>query len=145
MHEEKKSSMSDSSQPSLAEIACELLGSTNTGSLATHSVKHPAFPFASVVNYGVLPTGEPVFFLSSMSTHSKNLRANPKVSLLVYQSGDMASARATRRRRARSGKGRVSVSQSRCGPVDRVWRLCVFEAGCCRKLRRGWIWIDGLG
>ena len=86
---------SDSPQSSLADIAKELVGSTNTGSLATHSVKHPEFPFASVINYGVLPSGEPVIFLSSMATHSKNLRANPKVSLLVYHSGDMASARAT--------------------------------------------------
>jgi putative heme iron utilization protein len=85
-------------QPSTSNLlqrAKELLKTNRSGTIATFSAKHPGFPFASVVNYSVSAAGEPVFLLSSMATHSKNLRANPNVSLMVSDGDDLSKARMT--------------------------------------------------
>ncbi|MFK7768326.1 MAG: HugZ family protein [Mariniblastus sp.] len=83
---------------SLAAPTIELLKQNNSGSLSTFSVKHPEFPFASVASYCMSPQNEPVFFFSSMATHSKNLRSNPNAALLVTASQSasaLAGGRAT--------------------------------------------------
>lgn len=67
----------------LPVAARTLLSQNRTGALATFSTKHPGFPFTSIATYSVSPTGEPVFFFSSMARHSKNLRSNPNASMLV--------------------------------------------------------------
>lgn len=80
---------SDETQTNLTETAHQLLTQNSTGTLATFSTKHPGFPFASVASYSVSDAGEPIFFFSSMARHSKNLKNNPKASLLVAaQSGE---------------------------------------------------------
>ena len=83
---------------SLAQRAVKLIKQNNVGALSTHSVKHDGFPFASLANYSTDRRGQPVFFVSSMATHSKNIRANAKAALLVTElesSGDLASGRLT--------------------------------------------------
>ena len=81
--------------------ARNLLSQNQTGSLATFSTKHPGFPFASIATYSVSPSGEPIFFFSSMARHSKNLKSNPNASLLVTaeskgtSGGALASGRVT--------------------------------------------------
>jgi putative heme iron utilization protein len=85
-------------EKSLAQQAIELLKQNNVGTLSTHSVKHDGFPFASLTNYSINSDGQPIFFFSSMATHSKNIRANAKAALLVSESNtssDMASGRLT--------------------------------------------------
>ncbi len=79
----------------LTETAASLLNSNNTGALATVSVKHEGFPFASQAPYSVIQNpqdasaklGVPVFLFSDLSVHSKNLRKISKATLLI-QSGD---------------------------------------------------------
>ena len=83
-------------QPNLVDGAIELLNSQVAGSLATQSVKHPGFPFVSSTPFAVDENGYPVFFLSSMATHTKNLKQNPKASLLASGgSGQFSDARLT--------------------------------------------------
>ena len=89
----------DPSKPSHAERARTLLAMGGVSSLATNSKKHPGFPFASVMPYAIQPDGSPIFLISSMAVHTKNLESDPHATLLVIQ-GDGSDL---------LGAGRLSV------------------------------------
>ena len=74
-------------EPSHAERVRTLLTAERVGTLATHSAKHPGWPFASVMPYALDEAGAPVFLISSMAIHTHNVLADPRASLLVMQSG----------------------------------------------------------
>lgn len=74
-------------EPSHAERSRTLLMSERVGTLATQSLRHAGFPFASVMPYALLEDGAPLFLISSMAIHTQNLVAEPRASLLVMQSG----------------------------------------------------------
>lgn len=62
--------------------------------LATMSQKHEGYPFGSVMPYAVDGSGSPIFLISQMATHTKNLRAEPRATLLVAASaGSLGAAR----------------------------------------------------
>lgn len=86
-------------EPTHAERVRTLLATERLGSLATHSVHHDGFPFASVMPYALGDDAAPVFLISGMAIHTQNLLANPRASLLVVQSGSdsdpLGSPRAT--------------------------------------------------
>ena len=86
-------------EPSHAERVRTLLETERIGTLATQSVRHPGWPFASVMPYALARDGEPVFLISGMAIHTQNVLADPRASLLVMQSGSdsdpLGSARAT--------------------------------------------------
>lgn len=67
------------------------------GVLSTHSRDMPGFPFGSVAPYCLNGAGEPVFLISELAQHTKNLRADPRCSFIVIAGGDdiQASARLT--------------------------------------------------
>jgi putative heme iron utilization protein len=81
-------------EPSFAERARTLLHLGRIGSLSTLSRKQPGFPFGSVMPYGLDDRGRPIFLISTMATHTQNLQADPRASLLVTQpdSGDPLGA-----------------------------------------------------
>lgn len=86
-------------EPTYAERVRTLLETESLGTLATHSAKHPGFPFASVMPFALAGNGSPLFLISGMAMHTQNLLADPRVSLLVMQSGGdndpLGSPRAT--------------------------------------------------
>jgi len=86
-------------EPTHAERVRTLLSTERLGSLATHSVHHEGFPFASVMPYALDSNAAPMFLISGMAIHTQNLLANPRASLLVVQSGSdsdpLGSPRAT--------------------------------------------------
>ena len=86
-------------EPSHAERVRTLLSIERIGTLATHSVRHPGFPFASVMPYALDGNAAPIFLISSMAIHTQNLVADARASLLVMQSGSdsdpLGSPRAT--------------------------------------------------
>ena len=86
-------------EPSHAERVRTLLATERLDTLATHSVHHAGFPFASVMPYAVTGDAAPLFLISSMAIHTQNLVADPRASLLVMQSGSdadpLGSPRAT--------------------------------------------------
>jgi len=86
-------------EPTHAERARTLLTTERLGTLATHSVHHPGFPFASVMPYALDADAAPLFLISSMAIHTQNVVADPRASLLVMQSGSdadpLGSPRAT--------------------------------------------------
>jgi len=80
----------------LSQDALRLLHMRDSGALATHSVATSGFPFVSAAPYALIENGNCVFLFSSLSTHSKNLRANDQASLLISGSeGDLSDARLT--------------------------------------------------
>lgn len=82
-------------EPSFAERARTLLYLGRVGSLSTHSLKQPGFPFGSVMPYAPDDHGRPIFLISTMAMHTHNLRADARASLLVTQTesdGDVLGA-----------------------------------------------------
>jgi putative heme iron utilization protein len=86
-------------EPAHAERVRTLLESEPVGTLATQSVRHPGFPFASVMPFALVDGAAPLFLISGMAIHTQNLLADPRASLLVVQSGagadPLGSPRAT--------------------------------------------------
>src|SRR5215469_1667536 len=82
-HANPASSQPTLPEPSFAERTRTLLYLGRVGSLSTHSLKQPGFPFGSVMPYGLDEHGSPIFLISTMAMHTQNLRADPRASLLV--------------------------------------------------------------
>ncbi|MGZ8258047.1 MAG: HugZ family pyridoxamine 5'-phosphate oxidase [Methylotenera sp.] len=82
---------------SLALEARQFLRSTQSGMLSTFSAKFPGYPFGSVTPFVLDHSGQPVILISAIAEHTKNILANPKVSLLVFAGGEdlQANARLT--------------------------------------------------
>jgi putative heme iron utilization protein len=53
------------------------------GILATLSARRDGWPFASVPSYALTQSGDPLLLLSDLAEHTRNLRAEPRASLLV--------------------------------------------------------------
>lgn len=86
-------------EPSHAERTRTLASLVSIGTLSTMSLRHPGFPFGSLMPFSLDPTGRPIFLISSMAMHTRNLSADPKCSLFVAQpspdSDPLGAARAT--------------------------------------------------
>lgn len=71
-----------------------LLRQSGSGALGTHSVAMPGFPFVSAVPFVADASGRPVFLISGLAEHTRNLLADPRASLLVTEGEGMSLARA---------------------------------------------------
>ncbi len=65
----------------------QLLEAERHGVLATLSVRQAGWPFASATPFALDAEGRPLLLLSELAEHTKNLRADPRASLLVQDSG----------------------------------------------------------
>lgn len=73
--------------PTHAERARTLVAAQSTGALSTLSIEPPGgFPYGSFVTYG-LAGGSPVFLISELAEHTRNLHRDPRASLLVVEPG----------------------------------------------------------
>jgi heme iron utilization protein len=68
----------------LSQEARQFLRSTHSGILSTHSAKFDGYPFGSVAPFVLDHQCQPVILISDIAEHTKNIAANPKVSLLVF-------------------------------------------------------------
>jgi heme oxygenase (biliverdin-IX-beta and delta-forming) len=88
-----------SSQASQLKTAARaLLERERFGVLATLATRRAGWPFASIAPYGLDAEGEPLFLLSDLAEHTRNLQADARASLLVQEptEGDpQAAARLT--------------------------------------------------
>ena len=73
--------------PTHAERARTLVASENTGTLSTMAQEPEGYPYGSFVTFG-LDSGFPVFLISALAEHTKNLADEPRCSLLVAEPGD---------------------------------------------------------
>lgn len=65
------------------QIAYDLLAAQKTGILATNSRKKPGYPFASLTPYCLGPDQQPLFLMSRLAVHSKNLTDDRRCTLLI--------------------------------------------------------------
>jgi putative heme iron utilization protein len=61
-----------------------LLHAETFGSLATHSLHMPGYPFVSVLPFVPDQHHQPVFLISQLAEHTKNLVADSRASLLIH-------------------------------------------------------------
>ena len=67
-----------------------LLAQAPDGVLSTVAVDPAGFPYGSLVLFGVLGH-DPVFLISGLATHTRNLRADSRASLLVKEAGGLVT------------------------------------------------------
>jgi hypothetical protein len=75
------------------ELLIDLLHSAPEAALATHSTTLDGFPFASVVPFVTDEHHRPIFLISSLAEHSRNLLTDPRASLMIAKTlgeGEMA-------------------------------------------------------
>ena len=83
--------------PTHAERARTLVAQIKTGTLCTLATDPEGYPYGSFVTVA-FDDGNPVFLVSTMAEHTKNLQADPRASLLVAESGSgdpLANGRVT--------------------------------------------------
>lgn len=86
MREEARPSTGPNSFDALAQ-AKELLRAVRAGALAT-LVPGQTFPFASLVNVATAPDGSPILLMSRLAAHTRHLEADPRLSILLVQTGE---------------------------------------------------------
>ncbi len=68
------------------ELLIDLLHSATDAALATHSTTIEGYPFATAVPFVADAHHRPVFLLSGLAEHTRNLAANPRASLMIMKS-----------------------------------------------------------
>lgn len=66
-----------------AEARAFLMG-THSGVLSTHSAKIPGYPFGSIAPFVLDDEGNPLILISTLAEHTKNIAADPRVSLIAF-------------------------------------------------------------
>lgn len=69
------------------EAVVQLLHENNQAALATLSRSSPGYPFASVLPFAPDPDQCPVFLMSRLAEHTRNLLADPHASLVIQAPG----------------------------------------------------------
>lgn len=81
-----------------ANEARAFLRVTRSGVLSTHSARLQGYPFGSIAPFVLDHDGQPLILISTIAEHTKNIQADPRVSLIAFDpaSPDMqAGARLT--------------------------------------------------
>jgi putative heme iron utilization protein len=74
-----------------------LVSNQKTGSLATVAIEPAGYPYASFVTFALMD-GEPLFLISRLAEHTRNLLADSRASLLAHEVGNadpLANGRVT--------------------------------------------------
>lgn len=77
--------------------ARRLLRQCSSGALGSQSVAEPGFPYVTLLSYVLDDECRPLFLLSDLAEHTRNVKADPRVSLLVADGagGPLQQARMT--------------------------------------------------
>lgn len=71
-----------------ADAARTLVDGATVGALSTVALDPAGYPFGSVVSYGLDDTGDPLFVISALAEHTRNLAGDGRASLLVTEPHD---------------------------------------------------------
>jgi heme iron utilization protein len=69
------------------ELAHDLVGHSRLATLSTVALRPAGFPYGSLVAHCADDQGRPLFLLSALAEHTKNLTACDRASLLVVEDG----------------------------------------------------------
>ena len=72
----------------------ELLANERHAVLATLSASREGWPFASVAPFALSDAGEPLLLLSDLAEHTRNVRVDPRASLMVQDSASLTDPQA---------------------------------------------------
>jgi putative heme iron utilization protein len=72
----------------------DLLANERHAVLATLSASRDGWPFASVALFALSDAGEPLLLLSDLAEHTRNVRGDPRASLLVQDGDSLADPQA---------------------------------------------------
>src|SRR5262245_35580826 len=72
--------------PTHAERARTLVAQISTGTLCTLALEPQGYPYGSFVTVA-FDNGGPIFLISRLAEHTKNLERDPRASLLVAEGG----------------------------------------------------------
>ena len=72
--------------PTHAERARTLVAQISTGTLCTLAIEPAGYPYGSFVTVA-FERGDPIFLISALAEHTRNLERDPRASLLVAESG----------------------------------------------------------
>jgi putative heme iron utilization protein len=139
-------------EPTYAERARTLMERARTGTLSTLSRRHPGHPFGSLMPYAVEESGRPLFLISTLAMHTRNLEADPRASLFVAESTAAEDPLAVGRVTVMGSAGRVpspEVAGARAAYLERhpnasnwvdfedfsFWRLEILDV----------YWVGGFG
>ncbi len=75
-----------------ATLARRLLRTMDSGVLSTHSQSVAGYPFGSIVPYVLQPDGSLIIYISRIAEHTRNIGADPRVSLTVAEPSQDAQA-----------------------------------------------------
>lgn len=77
-----------------AAEARKFLRMTRSAVLSTHSVRCQGYPFGSIAPFVLDHDGNPLILISTIAEHTKNIQADPRVSLIAFDPGvpDMQAA-----------------------------------------------------
>ena len=70
----------------------------HSGVLGTQSTSMPGYPFGSVVPFYLTAQGDVIIYISDIALHTRNIKADPKVSLTIFDAEEddsQASGRVT--------------------------------------------------
>lgn len=79
------------------QLAYDLISQEKNGILSTHSLEMEGYPFGSLTPYVVDQNGQVIILVSDLAQHTKNMKANPKVSLTISQTSTEENKQATMR------------------------------------------------
>src|SRR5215813_15338291 len=80
-----------------AAPARALIQEEQHGVLCTLSQKISGWPFGSVTPYALTQEGEPTILISEIAEHTRNLRADPRVSLFIQDGAFLNDTQSGRR------------------------------------------------
>ncbi len=83
--------------PTHAERARTLVAQVSTGTLCTLALEPAGYPYGSFVTVA-FDNGNPIFLISALAEHTRNLERDPRASLMVAESGSadpLANGRVT--------------------------------------------------
>lgn len=110
----------DVATPTHGERARTLVAAIKTGTLCTLAKEPAGYPYGSFVTFA-MAGGDPVFFISELAEHTKNLHLDARASLLVAEGGEgdpLANGRVTllgRCRRVEAGPERDAARDAYLG------------------------------
>jgi putative heme iron utilization protein len=84
-----------------------LLEVVRTGTLSTLARRHAGHPFGSLMPYALDESGRPLFLISALAMHTKNLEADGRASLFVAEPSADENPLAVGRVTVMGGAGRV--------------------------------------
>lgn len=104
------------------ESARTLLARCGHGVLSTTLEAEQPTPYGSLIQYAVSPEGQPIFLISDLAEHTRNLKQDPRASLLVTDALGLPTQDALAHERA-TLVGRVAPSDQDQRQIDRQLML----------------------